>query len=512
MSSDSPLNAPSASPQLDNSSSNDPEDFMEPSEINKHTTTATRKRTRASAEQLAVLEDTFAVNVSPNSKLRKQLAERLQMSERSIQIWFQNRRAKVKHMQKRAQMQMQQASIRAQLYHYQQQQYSAHPYASLMPQQPIHQYPLQTHHHQQLQHNRILSRAQSVDAIQPFTPYGPQWQPYGISRQSMPPHAQDILIDLPDYLHGPPSPSPSPHRDFHAAAPVQYPLDPTLLPTLVPVPDAGPTAMLATQDFRSKGPSTPANTPPTDPSLWPGNDLTRRSQVPPPSQLLTTTYPRPPNDLAIHTVDPSSLSIPSSNPHTSQSHKESYFNASTLIIGTWHRLKLRATDLLCVYRPDQNHFSWHITDSSCHFKMVVPIASVSSISHVSMDSSQAIHFDMSEPPLFYMESNQDGASVWIQCSDFTEGKQASRFFRHTLKGMGHTLKEDLMVMMNRYEKLRRLVRFLHQGQIMPEPMLMSHTNYMVPQEQQAVPYWDASSQPLASNMFMNQSPVGGFFG
>ncbi|KAI8335743.1 homeobox domain-containing protein [Chlamydoabsidia padenii] len=82
-----------------------------------------RKRTRATAEQLAVLEDMFAVNVSPNSKVRKQLADQLKMTDRSIQIWFQNRRAKVKHMQKRAQLQMHQANMRAQLYHYQQQHY-----------------------------------------------------------------------------------------------------------------------------------------------------------------------------------------------------------------------------------------------------------------------------------------------------------------------------------------------------------------------------------------------------
>lgn len=82
-----------------------------------------RKRTRATAEQLAVLEDTFAVTVSPNAKLRKQLSERLQMSERSIQIWFQNRRAKVKHMQKKAQIQMQQAAARAQQLLLQQQQH-----------------------------------------------------------------------------------------------------------------------------------------------------------------------------------------------------------------------------------------------------------------------------------------------------------------------------------------------------------------------------------------------------
>ncbi|CAO3617937.1 unnamed protein product [Cunninghamella blakesleeana] len=84
---------------------------------------ATKKRTRATAEQLAILEDTFAVNVSPNSKLRKQLADQLKMTDRSIQIWFQNRRAKVKHLQKKAQLQMHQAHMRAQLYHYQQQHY-----------------------------------------------------------------------------------------------------------------------------------------------------------------------------------------------------------------------------------------------------------------------------------------------------------------------------------------------------------------------------------------------------
>ncbi|ORZ25456.1 homeobox domain-domain-containing protein [Absidia repens] len=94
-----------------------------PDNQNNHKDEAIRKRTRATAEQLTVLEDTFAVNVSPNSKLRKQLADQLKMTDRSIQIWFQNRRAKVKHMQKRAQLQMHQASMRAQLYHYQQQHY-----------------------------------------------------------------------------------------------------------------------------------------------------------------------------------------------------------------------------------------------------------------------------------------------------------------------------------------------------------------------------------------------------
>jgi Homeodomain len=43
-----------------------------------------KKRSRATAEQLAILEDTFAVNVSPNSKLRAQLSARLNMTERRL--------------------------------------------------------------------------------------------------------------------------------------------------------------------------------------------------------------------------------------------------------------------------------------------------------------------------------------------------------------------------------------------------------------------------------------------
>ncbi|KAI9294650.1 homeobox-domain-containing protein, partial [Neoconidiobolus thromboides FSU 785] len=59
-----------------------------------------RKRTRANADQLSILEEAFSHNSSPNSRAREILAEKVNMSERSVQIWFQNRRAKVKLMQK----------------------------------------------------------------------------------------------------------------------------------------------------------------------------------------------------------------------------------------------------------------------------------------------------------------------------------------------------------------------------------------------------------------------------
>ncbi|KAI7902482.1 homeobox domain-containing protein, partial [Cokeromyces recurvatus] len=64
-------------------------------------TSTSRKRTRATPEQLEILEKTFTINPSPNNRIREQLSHELGMSERSIQIWFQNRRAKVKNEAKK---------------------------------------------------------------------------------------------------------------------------------------------------------------------------------------------------------------------------------------------------------------------------------------------------------------------------------------------------------------------------------------------------------------------------
>lgn len=50
-----------------------------------------KKRQRATPEQLIVLEEAFAVNSSPNAKMREVISAQISMTERSVQIWFQNR-------------------------------------------------------------------------------------------------------------------------------------------------------------------------------------------------------------------------------------------------------------------------------------------------------------------------------------------------------------------------------------------------------------------------------------
>ncbi|KAI8328262.1 hypothetical protein BC941DRAFT_463970 [Chlamydoabsidia padenii] len=359
--------------------------------------TTVRKRTRATAEQLSVLEDTFAANVSPNSKHRKELSERLQMSERSIQIWFQNRRAKVKHMQKRAQMQMQQASIRAQMYHYHHQQHYQ-PYGGppILPQQQV--YP-------------VPRSSEDSTCLYPSSP------------TSLIPSTYPM-----DYLQtGLLSPSPSP--DYVSS-----------MPLLVPVPDAGPTAMLATPSLSSSSTSSTSSVSSTC-----SNAVMDQGTVSPQDIC------NPP----MTTIDPSSLMINHSSP------SDLYLNGTTLTIGTWHRLKLHASDLLCLFTT--NRFEWHIKDAGCHFKMEIPLSSVANIDFVQDNNGLAdIHFDISSSPLFYMETTTTGITNWVQCSDFTEGKQASRFFRHSLKGISQQMKQDLIMLMDQCPDTRRWIRFIEQ--------------------------------------------------
>ncbi|KAI8970451.1 hypothetical protein BDF20DRAFT_803373, partial [Mycotypha africana] len=61
--------------------------------------TATRRRTHLKPSQVAVLQETFVTNTLPDAALRCQLAQELGVSERTVQIWFQNRRAKARKLE-----------------------------------------------------------------------------------------------------------------------------------------------------------------------------------------------------------------------------------------------------------------------------------------------------------------------------------------------------------------------------------------------------------------------------
>ncbi|XP_033875456.1 homeobox expressed in ES cells 1 [Acipenser ruthenus] len=62
-----------------------------------------RPRTAFSGAQIEVLESVFRVNPYPGIDVREELACKLELDEDRIQIWFQNRRAKMKRSHRESQ-------------------------------------------------------------------------------------------------------------------------------------------------------------------------------------------------------------------------------------------------------------------------------------------------------------------------------------------------------------------------------------------------------------------------
>ncbi|CAO3702234.1 unnamed protein product [Rhizopus stolonifer] len=257
----------------------------------------TKKRTRVTPGQLSILEETFSMTATPDNRLRKQLAERLKMPERSIQIWFQNRRAKVKMLQKRVLLRQEEAN-------------RSNPY--WRPKVPIH-------------------RAWSSDMANLF-------------------NTPSISVTGPAAAYMTPSPQPM-FKDLNVG----------------------------------------------------------------------------------------------------------YITASSLTIGSWHRMKINQQDLSCSYILMNRAFSWHIRDNEYHFKMTVPFDVISTIELVVLEDnlSAQINLQLLEPPVFFMESG----SQWIQCSDFTEGMQASLILNHVIRGLAIDLRQQLLGIAGIDDRLCQITQF-----------------------------------------------------
>ncbi|KAI7900024.1 homeobox domain-containing protein [Cokeromyces recurvatus] len=316
-----------------------------------------KKRTRVTPSQLTILEETFTISSTPDSKMRKQLSYRLQMPERSIQIWFQNRRAKVKMLQKRALLRQEQEATRARLCAQVNSPYG-YPYWYLQQQHCI---------PQKLPAHRAWSTDLVVGPTNQFIPPPPHPPPH-------PPFSQLLQYD-----------SPSNHEDIYSL---------TISPSPTP------------QSFTAP----------------------RRLESEPLHNTTTTTLP------------------------------SGVITATSVTIGSWHRMKISQQDLMCYYKLNERSFSWHIRDSNYHFKMMMSFDSITSIELNVLEDhiSAQIDIDLIEPPIFFMEKEN---ANWIQCSDFTEGIQASVVLRHTIRGLASDLRQELLGIASTDERLCQLTRF-----------------------------------------------------
>lgn len=94
----SPLPSPSFTTNMSSSAGSTPTPFSENSITRKLSRKSTltqqqknAKRQRATQDQLELLEHEFCMNPTPTAAVRDRIAMDIDMTERSVQIWFQNR-------------------------------------------------------------------------------------------------------------------------------------------------------------------------------------------------------------------------------------------------------------------------------------------------------------------------------------------------------------------------------------------------------------------------------------
>jgi hypothetical protein len=164
--------------------------------------------------------------------------------------------------------------------------------------------------------------------------------------------------------------------------------------------------------------------------------------------------------------------------------------ATAVTVGSWHRMKINQQDLMCYYQlSNERSFSWHIQDSNYHFKMVISFDSISclELSILSDSISAQIDIDLLEAPMFFMEND---SGEWTQCSDFTEGMQASSVLRHTVRGLASDLHQELLNIVTVDQGLDQIARFpvidplshYHQEGMLQQPfdqqaLLLSNGNW-----------------------------------
>ncbi|ORY05846.1 hypothetical protein K493DRAFT_310803 [Basidiobolus meristosporus CBS 931.73] len=365
-----PKNEKASSPSAEHSDVDSQEQEHDHSDLadGKKDTTPSKKRTRATAEQLAILEETFLTNTSPNSKVREALAERVKMSERSIQIWFQNRRAKVKLMQKRSHM-LQEEALKQQYLNSCMAGYNSNLFPFRMGMAPY-------------ANARVPLPRSNSDFMTPVTPGAPVPHP-----------GQHGGINMPGF-YAPP---------YHGQLPMGYP---------------NPAFINAQGAY---GISVREN------------------------------HNRP-------TMMVRSMSAPST-PNAASNDGCYTFSCDTLSVGSWRRMSITSTDLVCFFNTVEKKMTWQIMDNNARFKLEFPFSSVVGLEYKTLDAVFShLAIDINQTPSFFMEVKSGNLNVWTPCRDFTEGKQASRFFRHIIKGNSQPLKSQLVMLMQADPNLQRVAQ------------------------------------------------------
>ncbi|UZJ56991.1 hypothetical protein CBS101457_006311 [Exobasidium rhododendri] len=156
---------------------------------------------------------------------------------------------------------------------------------------------------------------------------------------------------------------------------------------------------------------------------------------------------------------------------------------SSLCIGEWRRIK----PLICLFSRRNQSFMWYLSSESVGFKLECPRSCFKKITF-SGPTEPTIHeltegvtgplghitLELERPPQFYMEvfksssklSDHDNSvsqkASWRQCTDFTEGKQATSTLQHVVSGPYSLLRQAVMQLCQSNDGLSGIIEFQDQ--------------------------------------------------
>ncbi|KAG2201254.1 hypothetical protein INT47_006757 [Mucor saturninus] len=448
--------------------------YMSNSTSDEKDQSAPRKRTRATPEQLSVLEKTFHVNPSPNNRVREQLSRELGMSERSIQIWFQNRRAKVKNIAKKSSI-LHDETLRMQYYAssaaaaacqaaiYQQHQQNGEKPSEMEIGDPIKTNPdlYYYYYYYYFNQQQQLQQRQKQHMYHPYGQYhttASSVPPPPISLKSMPPPPpppptsnENGSISPSSSDHSLWSSSKKPRTRAHTIGPSMIQQRPRLFDRgnsveMIPNYATNYTHMLnTTTNLASCSPPNFSNLSVGDtllPYQTPTSFFDTDVSQPQPSSLTWTDLPfyQDPTMMMTPTTPsmftPTTLLQPYFDPHQK-------ISAEALQIGTWKRMGFEPSDLVCQFDKNKKSFSWCIQDGPSRFKMEFSQSSVQKMQLLPLEGRAGwarLEISVTSNEIsFYMEV----APEWVQCRDYTEDKQASIITLHHLDGPALALKAEL---------------------------------------------------------------------